>query len=92
MIIDSPVVKKEKIVSKKVKIEPLPIQPKNVRLVKAEEIVGEDLWFIPTHREEDGTPLCGNICRRRDGIKMGEWSDIKDSKNYVVINDKRVNI
>ena len=87
-IVDSPVVKKEKTSSND---HLLPIQPKSVRLAKAEEMVGECVLFVPTKRNDKGIPLCGNICRSRDGIRVGAWSDVTNN-NCIVINAKKIAI
>jgi len=62
------------------------------RLVKAQELLKEKVLFIASYRDAKDNPVHGNICRYRDGLKVGEFNHIDRSDNFVVINDKRINI
>jgi len=62
------------------------------RLAKAQELLKEKVLFIASYRDTKDNPVHGNICRYRDGLKVGEFNNIARSDNFVVINDKRINI
>ena len=62
------------------------------RLAKAQELLKEKVLFIASYRDAKDNPVHGNIYRYRDGLKVGEFNHVDQTNNFVVINDKRINI